>query len=482
MPGSLPEGHFRTGRGGADRTARLGWSARLWRLRHGPAAASRDQTLRTSSQQGQAVDNHLRYQADSRCRASRDGSRHCDLDVRLETVTRDVTSSGTRDLRPRPPARRRRRRVPDRAGPEHAAAARPRPGQLPGPGRHDARDPRLRQAGRRLRLHQGQGPQRADRHGVHPDRGAGDRRRPAAAGCGQVRPRRGHAGDPGRAHGPGGRRRRARSGRAVAGARGLGVLRPRRHRRPPPRWRALLDHRPDGCRGQEGDRRDRPRRLDADPLSAGGLGRRGLLLDLRRRGSQTLVPPPQGVWDDEGCCWTPDAEAAETSFTAFTSRRRCDHISARLIVRRVKRLNPASVPAGQGELFGAYRHHAVFTDSPEPTLAAETTHRQHAIIEQVHADLKAGPLAHLPSGSFAANSAWLVLATIAFNLIRAAGALASAAPAKATTATIRSQLIAVPARIARSARRLRLHLPRDWPWETAWTRLFDATCGPPVAA
>jgi Transposase DDE domain group 1 len=196
----------------------------------------------------------------------------------------------------------------------------------------------------------------------------------------------------------------------------------------------------------------------------------------------TPIRYPQAVWDEEGCCWISDAEVAETSFTAFTSRRRCDHISARLIVRRVKRLNPASVPAGQGELFGAYRHHAVFTDSPEPTLAAEATHRQHAVIEQVHADLKAGPLAHLPSGSFAANSAWLVLATIAFNLTRAAGALASAAHAKATTATIRSQLIAVPARIARSARRLRLHLPRDWPWETAWTRLFDATCGPPVAA
>src|SRR3954449_6615919 len=196
----------------------------------------------------------------------------------------------------------------------------------------------------------------------------------------------------------------------------------------------------------------------------------------------TPIRYPHAVWDDEGQCWISDAEVAEIGFTAFASRRRCDHISARLIVRRVKRLNPASVPAGQGELFGAYRHHAVFTDSPEPTLAAEATHRQHAIIEQVHADLKAGPLAHLPSGSFAANSAWLVLATIAFNLTRAAGALASTAHAKATTATIRTQLIAVPARIARSARRLRLHLPRDWPWETAWTRLFDATCGPPVAA
>jgi hypothetical protein len=196
----------------------------------------------------------------------------------------------------------------------------------------------------------------------------------------------------------------------------------------------------------------------------------------------TPIRYPQAVWDDEGQCWISDAEVAEISFTAFTSRRKADHVTARLIVRRVKRLNPAPVPAGQGELFAAWRYHAVFTDSPQPMLDAEKTHRQHAIIEQVNADLKAGPLAHLPSGSFAANSAWLVLAAIAFNLTRAAGALASTFHGKATTATIRAQLIAVPARLARSARRLRLHLPRDWPWETAWTQLFDATCGPPAAA
>src|SRR4051812_41890675 len=169
-------------------------------------------------------------------------------------------------------------------------------------------------------------------------------------------------------------------------------------------------------------------------------------------------------------------------FPASPPRRKTDHLTARLIVRRVKRLNPASVPAGQGELFTAYRFHAVFTDSPQPMLDAEADHRRHAVIEQVNADLKGGPLAHLPSGKFAANSAWLVLAAIAFNLTRAAGALASGFHAKATTATIRAQLISVPARLARSARRLRLHLPRDWPWEQAFTQLFDATCGPPAAA
>ncbi|SNS01603.1 IS1380 family transposase [Blastococcus mobilis] len=196
----------------------------------------------------------------------------------------------------------------------------------------------------------------------------------------------------------------------------------------------------------------------------------------------TAIRYPQAIWDEEGQCWISDAEVAEVTFTAFTGRRKADHVTARLIVRRVKRLNPDHVPAGQGELFAAHRYHAVFTDSPQPMLEAEATHRQHAIVEQVIADLKRGPLAHLPSGKFAANSAWLVLAAIAFNLTRAAGALASTFHAKATTATIRAQLIAVPARLARSARRLCLHLPRDWPWQTAWTQLFHATCGPPAAA
>ena len=162
-----------------------------------------------------------------------------------------------------------------------------------------------------------------------------------------------------------------------------------------------------------------------------------------------------------------DAEVAETPYTGFTSRPAARHVAARLIVRRVRRLNPAAT-AGQGELFPGYRHHAVFTDSPLTLLQAEACHRGHAIVEQVIADLKGGPLAHLPSGSFTANAAWLVCAAIAFNLTRAAGCLASTFHAKATTATLRAQLITVPGRIARSARQLVLHLPTDWRWEHPW--------------
>ena len=68
-----------------------------------------------------------------------------------------------------------------------------------------------------------------------------------------------------------------------------------------------------------------------------------------------------------------------------------------MIVRRVKRLNPKAAPQGQDELFSVYRYHAVFTDSTEPMLIAEAHHRDHAIVEQVIADLKSSALAHFPS-------------------------------------------------------------------------------------
>jgi hypothetical protein len=86
--------------------------------------------------------------------------------------------------------------------------------------------------------------------------------------------------------------------------------------------------------------------------------------------------------------------------TAFTSRRQADYITGRLIVRRVRRLNPKSLPDGQGELFPGYRHHGVFTDSPLTMIQAEKSHRAHAIVEQVIEDLKSGPLAHLPQDLF----------------------------------------------------------------------------------
>jgi hypothetical protein len=196
----------------------------------------------------------------------------------------------------------------------------------------------------------------------------------------------------------------------------------------------------------------------------------------------TAIRYPHAVFDEQLRQWVSDAEVAEVEFTAFASRGRKHAVTARLIVRRVRDQNPDHVVAdAQGELFPAWRHHAVFTNSPLVMLQAEADHRRHAIIEQVIADLKNGPLAHLPSGRFNANGAWLVLAAMAFNLTRAAGALASLFHARATTATIRRQLINVPARPVRSARRIHLRLPTNWPWADAWLDLFTNALGPPAA-
>jgi hypothetical protein len=194
----------------------------------------------------------------------------------------------------------------------------------------------------------------------------------------------------------------------------------------------------------------------------------------------TAIKYPNAAWDEDQKTWISEAEVAETRYTAFASKKR-RAVTARLIVRRVADRNHTA-GGGQDQLFPVWRYHAVFTNNPFELIQAEDQHRDHAIIEQVFADLFNGPLAHLPSGHFAANAAWLTLAAIAHNLMRAAGCLASTFHAKARGATLRRQLIDVPARLARHGRgHLTVHLPADWPWATEWNNTFAATHRPPPA-
>ena len=172
-----------------------------------------------------------------------------------------------------------------------------------------------------------------------------------------------------------------------------------------------------------------------------------------------------------------DAQVAETDYVAFTGRRTAEHVACRLIVRRVKRIQQRIQQ--QAELFSVYRHHAFVTNSTLSVVEADERHRDHAVVEQVIAELKDGPLAHLPSGKYAANAAWLALAVIAFNLARAAATAAGIR--KARWATLRRRIIDIPARIATTSRRLDLHLPAFWPWASAWNLLWDNTTGPPTS-
>lgn len=192
---------------------------------------------------------------------------------------------------------------------------------------------------------------------------------------------------------------------------------------------------------------------------------------------------PGAVLDPDTGELISDAQVAETTHTLCPGKP--GEITARLVVRRVRDRARVGVEAGTGELFPVWRHHPFLTDSDEDTTTADITHRQHAVIETVFADLIDGPLAHMPSGRFAANAAWVTLAMITHNLLRAAGTAAGGRQTNARGATLRRRLISVPARPALPQRRAVLHLPTGWPWAAEFNTLSDKAFnlpgnGPPV--
>lgn len=188
------------------------------------------------------------------------------------------------------------------------------------------------------------------------------------------------------------------------------------------------------------------------------------------------VAYPGAVRDPDTGALISDAEVAEVAYTAFAGTP--EAITARLVVRRVKDANHLD------GLFPVWRHHPFLTNTDLPTAQADITHRRHAIIETVFADLIDGPLAHIPSGHFGANSAWVLCAAIAHNLLRAAGVLAGGPHASARGATLRRKIVNIPARLARPQRKPVLHLPTHWPWSDHWLALWRNTIGfsPPTTA
>lgn len=168
----------------------------------------------------------------------------------------------------------------------------------------------------------------------------------------------------------------------------------------------------------------------------------------------TPIPPEQ---------WKPNkgtAQVAEIAVPAFVD----DNEAVRLVVRRVN--HEIDEPGQDRRLIVDWEYHAFVTDRYDrATLDADAWHRQHAQVENVIKDLKYhGGLAHLPSGVFAANAAWLTLVAIAYNLGRHTLLLGKGIDCFSSAKTLRRKLIAWPARIARHARRSTLHGPADWPW------------------
>jgi hypothetical protein len=140
----------------------------------------------------------------------------------------------------------------------------------------------------------------------------------------------------------------------------------------------------------------------------------------------------------------------------------CDYGGRRLIVRRTRLADPA-----QQTLFPNWRHHAFLTDLAGPAVEVDRFHRAHATVELAIRDIKEGSgLAHCPSGNFNANGAWLACAVLAHNLCRWTALAGGVHPADQLTvaATLRTQLIAVPARLVNHAGTPTLRGPLHWPW------------------
>ena len=167
---------------------------------------------------------------------------------------------------------------------------------------------------------------------------------------------------------------------------------------------------------------------------------------------------PDGDWRPIPYWMEGAADVAETTYTPFQSES--DAAPVRLIVRRVR-----PTPGSQLALFATYSYHAFITDRDGETLELEADHRRHAEIENAIRDLKYGVgLNHMPSGRFAANSAWLAVQVMTHNLARWTARIVLGEQV-VTTKTLRRRFFSLAGRITRSARRLTLHLPKGWPWE-----------------
>jgi hypothetical protein len=132
----------------------------------------------------------------------------------------------------------------------------------------------------------------------------------------------------------------------------------------------------------------------------------------------------------------------------------------RLIARRTR------LVGAQADLFPNWRHHAFLTNRDLPVLVADTDHRDHATVELVIRDVKDQALAHFPSGAFAANMAWTVIAALAHNLARWVTLIGLPTATVQTARTRRRLLLQIPGRLTRTARRWTLRLPARWPWQT----------------
>jgi Transposase DDE domain group 1 len=159
-----------------------------------------------------------------------------------------------------------------------------------------------------------------------------------------------------------------------------------------------------------------------------------------------------------------EAQIAETTYNG-----------RRLIVRRTRLLGK------QAELWPNWRHFCFVTNRTDELALVETEHRDHAVVEQVIADLRDQALVHFPSGEFNANGAWTVIGALAHNLLRWTQQIGLPDTPVRAARTLRRWLLHVPGRLTRHGRAWTLHLPARWPWQGDYITALNRVRALPVA-
>jgi len=193
------------------------------------------------------------------------------------------------------------------------------------------------------------------------------------------------------------------------------------------------------------------------------LGRLGVRFTMTVRSNSAINAAIAGIADD---AWV-DFDYTDAGYAQVGE---CPYNGLRLIVRRTRLAD-----ADQASLFPAWRHHAFLTDLAATAVDADRFHRHHAVVELAIRDLKENSgLHHIPSGNFAANSAWLACAVIAHNLIRWTAAIGGLNPDPDSDYTVgrthRVRHTTMPARLVNRSGTLTLRAPTQWPWATVFGR------------
>jgi hypothetical protein len=163
--------------------------------------------------------------------------------------------------------------------------------------------------------------------------------------------------------------------------------------------------------------------------------------------------------DDDS--WTPivypEGGIAEVSETKYKGHR--------LVVRRTRPTPTNQTDKNQTRMWPDFEYHSFITNREGTTVFLDADHRKHAVVELAIRDWKEGAAGdHNPSGVFAANAAWTVIAALAHNMLRWTTALGMGTTGPVVAKTIRRRFLTVPGRATQQSRRTIMHFPRNWPW------------------